>query len=459
MTDFDPILAAVRFGTGLSPRIAPPGSVDAMVAALAGPDDMASALPIAPFSQVTPSPQDFVAASRARAQVLGTADEDAAQEKVRDLRRRALDTLRHNALTTIARSVTAPDGVRERLVAFWADHFTVKARRGQDVHYVTPYVEAAIRPHVAGRFPDMLRAVATHPVMLTYLQQTLSHGPNSKMGIKRGRGLNENLAREMLELHTLGVAGQYDQDDVRALAELLTGLTYHPDWGFKFDPDMAEPGAETVLGVQYGAAASLDGVLMALENLALHPDTATHLARKLAVHFVSESPSDGLIAALRAAYLDSDGDLLAMMTALLRHPDAWGADRTKVRLPLEFMTATMRALDVSADRIARITGRQLRNHLQTPLRIMGQPWENPVGPDGWSERASDWIIPQAMAGRITWAMTVPAELRRDLPDPRDFVHTALGPHPPQEVVFAATNADGRRAGIGIVLASAAFQRR
>lgn len=456
---FDPYLAQTRFGVGLSPRIAGPVSVDDMMARLMGEDVTAKTLPVASFANVTPSPQDFVAATRARRNMMGTDGEQAAQERVRDLRRAVTATTNQHALTTIARNVITHDGLRERLVAFWADHFTAKARRSQDQHLVTPYVEDAIRPHVAGRFPDMLRAVATHPVMLTYLQQTLSHGPNSKMGQKRGRGLNENLAREMLELHTIGVSGRYAQSDVIELAELLTGLTYHPDFGFRFDPQMAEPGAETVLGVKYAELASMDSVFKALDDLAMNPDTATHLAQKLVIHFVSDTPSPALVAEMSGAYLRSDGDVSAMVQAMLTKQAAWTDKRTKVRRPLEFISASLRALEVSVPRMMAISARQVQNYIYKPLRIMGQPWENPVGPDGWSEQARDWIIPQAMAGRISWAMKMPAEFRRDLPDPRDFVVTALGPKAPEVVTFAATAASGRREGIGVILASAAFQRR
>lgn len=215
-------------------------------------------------------------------------------------------------------------------------------------HLVAPYVEEAIRPHVTGRFSDMLRAVVTSPMMLIYLDQVQSMGPNSRAAQNRDRGLNENLAREMLELHTLGVSSAYDQTDVREFAELLTGLTYHPERGFNFRQQQAEPGPETVLGVSYGGSvpANLDEVLDALEDLATHPDTARHIARKLAVHFVSEDPDADLVADLAQRFDASRGNLMAVVEGLLTHDAAWAPAFSNVRTPFDYMAAGMRALAV-----------------------------------------------------------------------------------------------------------------
>ncbi len=457
---FDPTLAAIRFGMGLSPVVAAPGSVDEMLALLAGPDRAVDLAEIPVFSNVSPSPLDFRDASRAVNAARGTAAQPEAEAARDALREAAREAHGRFIAASFARAAHSEDGFRERLVQFWADHFTVRAVSGISRHMVTPYIEEAIRPHVAGRFGDMLVAVVGSPMMITYLDQHQSMGPNSQAARNRDRGLNENLAREVLELHTLGVGGAYAQGDVRQLAELLTGVTANADRGAFFRPQQAEPGPEVVLGKTYGAQGdTLEAVTEALHDLALHPDTARHLAGKLAVHFIGPLPDAALTEAMAARYLETGGDLLATCEVMLRTEAAWVPELRKVRQPFDFIAASLRALGVPLEVIRDASLQEVRQVLQRPLAIMGQSWQNPVGPDGWPEEESAWITPQGMAGRITWAMTMPGRLMRDLPDPREFVRTALGPTPPEAVVFAAGAAERVEDGIGVILASAAFQRR
>lgn len=458
---FDPVIAAIRFGEGLSPRHAPPPDVAAMLAALTGPDRAAEAFPIAPFSQAYPSIKDHRAASQAVRQAEGAAAQENAEAARDAVRAAGRDALARQLMMALGRSVHTGDGLRERLTRFWADHFTVRAVQGITRHLVAPYVEEAIRPRVTARFSDMLRAAVTHPMMLIYLDQVQSMGPNSKAARNNDRGLNENLAREMLELHTLGVGAAYDQRDVRELAELLTGLTYHPERGFLFRHAQAEPGPELVLGTSYGGGdpATLDEVLAAVDDLAVHPDTARHIARKLAVHFVADDPDPGLVAALEARFAATGGDLLAVTEALLAHPASWDPAPRKVKPPFDFVASALRALEVPAEAFHTATLQQARGLAHRPMRLMGQSWQEPVGPDGWPEAAEAWVTPQGMAARITWAMEAPKQMLDRLPDPRDFVHQALGPEPPGDVVFAAHAAEQVSDGIGIVLASPAFNRR
>ena len=456
---FDPIIAAIRFGMGLAPRHALPGGVDDLLGDVSGPDAMADAHVIPSFEAATPSPRDYRVAFKLRQDAQGEAGFAAADARIGQLRLQARLAQLDHGRTVFARLVDAPIGFRERLVTFWADHFTVKSRNGQTRHLVTPYIEDAIRPHVGGRFVDMLIAAESHPMMLLYLQQAESIGPTSVVGLKRGRGLNENLARELLELHTLGVDGGYAQADVRQMAELLSGLTYSPEDGMHYDARRAEPGGETVLGVNYGAEASPAVIQRALADLAAHPATATHLAHKLARHFVADDPDPALVAAIATAYTETDGDLMACYAALLGHPAAWHAAPQKVRPPVDFIAGACRALGVSGAEFRGITEKQAQKWLQNPLRVMGQTWQDPPGPDGWPDRVNDWIIPQTMAGRITWALQVPRVIRDPLPDPRDVVRHALGPEADPAVVFAAGAAETRRDGIGLIFASAAFNRR
>lgn len=456
---FDPILAAVRFGTGLSPVIAPPSSVAGMLADLGGPDAAAADHPIPRFAEAAPTVATFRDINRARREAAGTARADALRATYEATAEAARALWLDGFGATLARWVTAQGGLRERLVGFWANHFTVRAKNATTTHLVTPYVEEAIRPHVTGRFADLLRAAITHPMMLGYLDQSQSMGPNSQAALRRDRGLNENLARELLELHTLGVGGPYTQGDVRELAELLTGLGWDIDGGgMVYRPTQAEPGAETVLGTTFPAAADLTTIHAALDALAAHPATAGHIAFKLARHFVADDPPADLVGALAGTFRATGGDLLAVTAALLEHPAAWSPVRAKVRPPFAFLAAALRALDVPVAAIRLTDLREARRRFLIPLGVMGQPWEAPPGPDGWPDDAAAWVTPQFMAGRIDWAMRVPERLLAALPDPRALAPAALGAVP-EEVAFAAAAAEDRAVGVGVVLASAAFQRR
>jgi len=455
---FDPIIAATRFGTGLSPVIEPPWDAESMLGKLGGPDRMAQLLPISGFDATHPSLAFTTALDKAKQAALGTSGEEAALEAIRQKNNDLNGVLKHNTLSTLARCATAQDGLRERLTLFWADHFTVIGRGFNRRHLVTPYVADAIRPHVAGRFADMVKAVVLHPMMLMYLDQTRSLGPTSLQGIKSGRGLNENLARELLELHLIGVNGGYNQADVTQMSELLTGLSYNINKGVFYRPQLAEPGSEVVMGRLYSSLSDMTTITSALDDIATRPETAAHISRKLAVHFVSDTPDPDLVAAMSRAFLDSGGDLLAVTGAMLQHPAAWTPVRAKVRQPFGFIAASLRALGVRADRIMPLDSRDFRRHLTDPVRLMGQPLEQPIGPDGWAEDPAAWITPQGLAGRIGWAVASPAEFVDTLPDPRKFVQTAVGPTAPPELIFAADAAESLADGVALVLTSPAFQR-
>ncbi len=278
---FDPTLAAIRFGMGLSPDIASPASVADMMVRLHGPDVAAALVPIPTYETVYPSQSDFRNASIALSEARGTDGEDTATDLQSQMREDGREAVATFLKAHLARAVVTEDGFRERLAQFWADHFTVRSTNGISRHLVSPYIETAIRPNVAGMFADMLVAVVGSPMMIYYLDQHRSMGPNSQTAQRRDRGLNENLAREVLELHTLGVGGSYSQTDVREFAELLTGVTANAQRGAFFRTQQAEPGSETVLGVTYGGdEESVDHVIAALQDLAVHPDTARHLAWK-----------------------------------------------------------------------------------------------------------------------------------------------------------------------------------
>lgn len=457
---FDPILASIRFGDGLSPNVAPPTSVEEMLGRLAGPDMAAHRFPIAFYNNVTPSRLDLREAAAAVSNATDDAALEAATEARAQMRSATGDVWVHSITSQLAREITTMDGFRERLTRFWADHFSAPPTGGQWRYLVYSHIEQIIRAHVTGSFADMLRAAVMSPMLIHYLDQNLSFGPNSRNGSRNNRGLNENLAREVLELHTLGVDGGYSQTDVRQFAELLTGITTSRRRGGFFEPNNAEPGPETVLGQTYGGAEeSLDHVLAALDDLARHPDTARHLSQKLVHHFIGPDAQPDLVAEMARVYTQTDGNLMAVYGVMLNSDAAWSPDLQKVKQPYDFMTSSMRALAISPDWLIALPYRDVQRLIVRPLTIMGQTLHEPVGPDGWSEDNEAWITPQGMAGRITWAMQFPERLLERLPDPRDFVTQALGPTPPEPVVFAANAAETTSDGIGLVLASAAFQRR
>ena len=318
-------------------------------------------------------------------------------------------------------------------------------------------IETAIRPHLAGRFADMLSAVATHPAMLIYLDQAQSVGPTSLAGRIRGRGLNENLAREILELHTLGVGAAYTQADVRSFAELLTGLSVD-EQGFRFRPGIAEPGPITVLGRSYGGGRKrLEDILAALEDLAAHPDTARHLARKLVVHFIGGVPDRDHVGAVAEAYA-SRGLLADAYAALLDHPAAWAGPLNKAKPPFDFIVSALRALGMRGRQVRDLNRREFRRGLIGPMMLMGQRPFAPPGPDGWPEAPEAWITAAGLAARIRWARAI-ADRPEAAREPVSFLETALGDAADPVLRSAVAGAETRAEGVALVLASPAFNRR
>ena len=447
------MIAAIRFGYGMPLPDGAPQDAGALLARLAGPDRAAEVWPGYGLGSVLPLQAEGAKLRRLRK----NAEEFRAEYRAAV---NAVDRQFHRARQVmLARALGASDGFRERLVVFWADHFTTVAKRRENRGLVPAMIEDAIRPHLTGRFADLLQAAVLHPSMLLYLDQYLSVGPNAPGAAKPGRGgLNENLGRELIELHTLGVAGGYTQADVREMAELLTGLIYSPKRGQAYNARRAEPGAETILGQIYDGP-GIEPILRALQDLARRPETARHLATKLATHFVADAPDPGLVAAMEAAYLASDGDLLAVYRALLTHPAAWNPALTKARQPYDFVVAALRALDLGPVRIGQMNPREMDARILKPLHAMGQPLFEAPGPDGWPEDAEVWISPQGLAARIQWAMDAPQRLRKPLPDPAALATRALGSRASAALLRAAQRAENLREGVGLVLASAEFNRR
>jgi uncharacterized protein (DUF1800 family) len=290
-------------------------------------------------------------------------------------------TFRAEALARMQRAIMADSGFAERLVVFWSNHFCISAGKGGLARmWAGSFEREAIRPHVLGRFADMLRAVEQHPAMLFFLDNQQSLGPDSRAGINRNRGLNENLAREILELHTLGVNGGYSQDDVTSLARIITGWTYAGRQGqlgtpgsFVFNANAHQPGAHRVMGKVYDQNGVAQGEAV-LADLARHPSTAKFIATKFVRHFVADDPPPALVARLADVFARTDGDLKALAIALVDSDEAWKAPLTKIRSPYEFLMATGRLLG----RIPEDPGRYLGG-----LNVLGQPLWSPAGPNGF----------------------------------------------------------------------------
>ncbi|APX14000.1 DUF1800 domain-containing protein [Tateyamaria omphalii] len=463
MRSFDPQLAEIRFGYGVSPEYAAPQDVSAMLSGLTGPDVMAQRFPIQSFHDFRSRMVEVSEQVAIRRKNRGTPLAAEARKRRNVLNKEAREDLAVWLGHTMLRRAHTETAFRERIVAFWADHFTAMGKRGVIRRGTSPYIEDAIRPFIAGNFEELLIEAVTHPLMVDYLDQRVSIGPNSqraeRIGQNRKVGLNENLARELLELHTLGVDGPYTQTDVTELAELLTGLTFDARNGMKFQKRLAEPGAETVLGVTYSETANLNTVRTVLTDLALHPATARHIATKLAIHFGSDAPDPALIDAMETAFLEHNGALMPVYEALLSHPSVWTRELSNIKPPIDFMSSALRALAVPPASFADQEQRWIRRIFMQPLFNMGQRWETPSGPDGWAEEDPEWITPQGLALRVSWAMAFPGELVDPLPDPRDFVDHALGDFATEPVRFAAGAAETRSEAIGLVLMSPAFQRR
>lgn len=447
-------IAAFRFGYGLPLPDRMSQTPAQLLAQLTGPDTGAARWPSYGAAEVVP----VMLALREARKMAAVAPEDKATQKAQ---RRAIKQGKALALTgakaAVARAISG-EGFRERLVAFWADHFTVVPRSRAEFAWPSAMVEDAIRPHLAGPFGAMLVAVITHPAMLLYLDQANSLGPHSLRGEKNAKGLNENLARELLELHTLGVDAGYGQDDVRQMAELLTGLTVGADKGFVFDANRVEPGPEVVLGVEYGGDGP-EAIYSALHDLAVRPETARHIARKLAVHFVADQPEPALVDALAAAWTATGGNLAAVAEALLGQPAAWTEGAAKARQPYDFVVAALKALGLSGDQVMAMDEGPFLQLVLNPMAAMGQPWQGAGGPNGWPEAMEDWITPQGMAARISWAMVVPGQLVTPLPGAAEVAARGLGSRASAALLWAIDAAESRSEALGLVFAAPEFNRR
>ncbi len=342
-------------------------------------------------------------------------------------------------------------GLNERLVWFWSNHFCVSADKGQVRAICGAFEREAIRPHIRGKFADMLMAVESHPAMLIYLDNARSMGPNSQAGLRQRKGLNENLAREILELHTLGVDGGYSQDDVTSFAKVITGWTVVPareELGgeFLYNLRMHEPGSHRVLGRDFPAGAVEQGrsVLLAL---ARHPATAKHVSRKLVRHFVSDNPPPALVDRLAKRFLETDGDLKEVTRMLIASDEAAEAPRGKLRPPGEWLIGIQRLTGTMPDEI---------NPLMNAHNILGQPLWRPPAPKGFSDDAAAWL--DGIAARLDIANQVSRRLSAQM-DVRALAEDAFGPLLSKDTQQTLARAESQPQAAALLLMSPEFQRR
>jgi uncharacterized protein (DUF1800 family) len=357
------------------------------------------------------------------------------------------------AKARINAALDAEIGFVERLVWFWSNHFCVSADKGNVRPICGAYEREVIRANVLGRFSDMLLAVESHPAMLIYLDNARSIGPDSIAGLRQKRGLNENLAREILELHTLGVRTVYTQEDVTRFAHVITGWTFVPfrqdpvrGGEFEFNPRMHQPGAQTVIGRSYPDAGLQQGRAV-LAALARHPATASHVAAKLARHFVADEPPPALVERLAKRFLATQGDLKEVAKAMVAAPEAWEAPRARLKRPGEWVVGMLRAVGVTPPDIGPVM--QAHN-------LLGEPLWRPPAPNGFADESAPWL--DGLTQRLDIANQFARRLGAEA-DPRDVFEQALAPLASTETRQAILRAESRPQALALLFMAPEFQRR
>jgi uncharacterized protein (DUF1800 family) len=373
-----------------------------------------------------------------------------------------------------ARLATATLSTRpfnERLALFWANHFTVSMAKASARGIVGAYEREALRPHMAGSFETLLHAATTHAGMLRYLDNDSSAGPDAAIVRRQARrpraqgdkgpritGLNENLAREILELHTLGVSGGYTQADVTEFARVLTGwrvplreLAGAPAGTptTRFDPAWHQPGSKTVLGKRY--AEGPDALRAVLHDLAQHPSTARFVSTKLARHVVADEPPPALVARLEASWRQTGGELPALYRTLVEAPEAWAAQPAKLKTPEEFVISSARLLRLGDAAFARVP--------DGGVTSLGQRVQAAPSPAGWPDRAEEWLGPDAVWKRVEWATRVADRLGRRGADARALAQASLGPLLQEDTARQIERAADAPQALALLLLAPEFQRR
>ena len=343
---------------------------------------------------------------------------------------------------------------RERLVQFWSNHFTVSIQRPVVIPVAVGFENEAIRPNVLGSFRALLGAAVAHPAMLLYLDNAYSIGPNSQAARKINRGINENLAREVLELHTVGVDGGYSQTDITEFAKILTGWSiannHEPNSGqFRYRPFVHEPGDKTVMGKTHPEAGQ-DEATAVLNDLASRPATARHVATKLARHFVADDPPKEAVDALARTFIETDGDLHAVSLTLIGLPQIWSAPLTKVKTPNDLVTSACRTFGIAYAEAGEMLLIGLKQMDQVPFAALS--------PAGWPDIAESWVSPEAMMTRVEWAMAAGQRLDGHA-DARDIAKGSIQPVASDSTLFHIDHAPSSAEALALLIASPEFQRR
>ncbi|HEY4030247.1 MAG TPA: DUF1800 family protein [Caulobacteraceae bacterium] len=477
--DLAAAIAVTRFGLGARPGEIEAASTDpkGFLKAQIRPEGADQ-----PEGRLAPSSQNiavFQGLRRERRELKGDADAAKQLKQVQgEIRSIAIQEMAARGRLAAA----TPASFRERWTLFWANHFTVSATKGQVAPICGSFEREAIRPHVFGRFEDMLVASSRHPAMLLYLDQAASAGPNSQAGERRKAGLNENLAREIMELHTVGVDGGYTQTDVTEFARAITGWSVareqegrqpgprggggrfgrfgrldaepeaapSPAGTFMFRPFTHEPGVRKVLGKSYADGGEAQGLAI-LHDLAVHPATARHVARKIAIHFVSDNPPPALVSRLEGDFRSTGGRLDKLAATLVDSPEAWQPQAAKLKSPYEFVVSTWRAAGTAPD-------------LAQPQRFVGsmsaldQKPFSPPSPKGWPDSSAEWAAPDQIVKRIAWAEQA-ANTMAQMMDPAEVARSALGARLSPQAATAIARAETRKEAFAVLLMSPEFQRR
>jgi uncharacterized protein (DUF1800 family) len=385
--------------------------LDAVRAALAPYDAVLDATPaelVRDYPQPTPDTRRKVASGALTRREL--------RERLQPGRRPGAVTAQLQA-ASLTRAVVSDAQLEEVLTAFWFNHFNVYSRKGAARWMVPAYERDAIRPHVLGRFRDLVLATARHPAMLFYLDNWLStradRGEPGANG-RRASGLNENYARELMELHTLGVDGGYTQQDVTEVARCFTGWTIdRPRQGgaFLFRPRAHDPGSKQVLGERIPAGGGERDGERVIDILTRHPSTGRFIAAKLARHFVSDDPPAALVDRMAATFRTTDGDIRAVMTTLVTAPEFWSREayRAKIKTPFEVVASAVRAL---GGRLTAAPGRAGAAPagggvaLARQIGVLGQPLYEAQPPTGYPDRAESWVNTGALLGRMNFALAL-----------------------------------------------------
>lgn len=458
------IIAANRFGLGARPgELAHIGSDPRgwLLEQVAGVRPQPAELNGLPSS--VEAFEAFTDALRRRARQQAAADNEMERDPPADPkgRKKIVDIYLEQVAARYRLAVRSGESFRERLVHFWTNHFAVSADKAQVAALAATLEYEAIRPHLSGRFFDLLLAVESHPAMIFYLDNQASVGPKSAIAkrvagrVERKVDINENLAREILELHTLGVDGGYTQADVTTFALALTGWTVgnklkEPQrvGQFHFRAAAHEPGAKIILGKRY-VQDGAEQPHAILKDLANHPATAKHVATKLARHFIADEPPAAAVERLAKVFRDSEGDLPSLHRALVESPEAWPATATKFKTPHDFVVSAFRMLDFVP---------QHPRQILTPLQLLGQRPYTPGSPAGWPDTANRWDGPDALLKRIEWASAI-GDRMGSKAQPLALGQQALGAALAERTSTAIARAESSAQGLTLLLASPEFQRR